>query len=67
MEGPFGKKGQSFGLDPQDRTAVQIRKLRDDMKRNAQVASLKRLKRKLQPDETLITRTGTDGAEGDDG
>lgn len=56
----------SVSSDPQDRTAVQIRKLRDDMKRNAQAASLKRLKRKLQPDETLITQTETDEAEGDD-
>lgn len=53
--------------DPQDRTAVQIRKLRDDMKRKAQAASLKRLKRKLPPDETLITQTEADAAEGDDG
>lgn len=51
--------------DPQDRTAVQIRKLRDDMKRNAQAASLKRLKRKLPPQETLLSQT--DAAEEDDG
>jgi len=53
--------------DPQDRTAVQIRKLRGDMKRNAEAAALKRLKRKLPPDEKLITQTEADEAEGADG
>lgn len=53
--------------DPQDRTAVQIRKLRDGMKRNAEAAALRRLKRKLRPDEKLITQTEADEAEGGDG
>ena len=55
--------------DPQDLTAVQIRKLRDDMKCNAQEAALKRLKRALRPDENLVTREDADEAdeaEGDD-
>lgn len=53
--------------DPRDLTAVQIRKLRDDMKRKAQAASLKRLKRKLPPEETLITQTETAEGERDSG
>ncbi len=52
--------------DPQDLTAVQIRKLRDGMKQNAQASALKRLKRKLRPEEKLITQTEADEAEGDD-
>ena len=49
--------------DPRKRTAVQIRKLRDDMKRNAQEAALRRLKRSLRPEEKLITEA--DEAEAD--
>jgi hypothetical protein len=52
--------------DPQNQTAVQIRKLRDDMKHNAQAASLKRLKGKLPPDEQLITPVATDEVGWDD-
>jgi hypothetical protein len=52
--------------DRQDVTAVQIRQLRDDMKRNAQEAALKRLKRSLRPAEKLVTRAEPDEAEGDD-
>ena len=53
--------------DPQNQTAVQIRKLREEMRRNAQAASLKRLKRQLPPDEQLITQAERVEGEGSDG
>ena len=57
----------SVSSDPQNQTAVQIRKLRDEMRRNAQAASLKRLKRQLPPDEQLITQAEMVEGEGSDG
>jgi hypothetical protein len=56
----------SVSSDPQNQTAVQIRKLRDEMRRNAQAASLKRLKRQLPPDEQLITQAEMVEGEGSD-
>ncbi|MCA9945296.1 MAG: hypothetical protein H6656_00055 [Ardenticatenaceae bacterium] len=56
----------SVSSDPQNQTAVQIRQLREEIKRNAQSAALKRLKRKLPPAEKMMTQTETeDEAERD--
>ncbi len=57
----------SVSSDPQNRTAVQIRTLRDGIKRNAQQGALKRLKRPLQSGESLITKLEANEVEGDNG
>lgn len=52
--------------DPKNQTAVQIRQLRDEMKRNAQAAALKRLKRQLPPEGQMITQAETESVEEED-